>query len=82
MTDQLNTSSPVEISGANFPYRQFILGALVPVSFFYVFHRFEMPLTGAMLAIGWSLSLLAITYWRSRRIELFSGLVIPIIASS
>ena len=79
MTDQLNTSSPVEISGANFPYRQFILGALVPISFFYVFHRFEKPLTGAMLAIGWSLSLLAITYWRSRRIELFPGLAIPII---
>jgi hypothetical protein len=32
-----------------------------------------------MLAISWSLSLLAITYWRSRRIELFPGLAIPII---
>jgi len=30
-----------------------------------------------MLAIGWSLSLLAIIYWRSRRIELFPGLAIP-----
>ena len=79
MTDQQNISSPVEISGANFPFRQFILGALVPISFFYVFHRFEKPLTGAMLAIGWSLSLLAITYWRSRRIELFPGLAIPVI---
>jgi len=79
MTDQQSTSSPVQISGANFPYRQFILGALVPISFFYVFHRYGQPLTGAMLAIGWSLSLLAITYWRSRRIELFPGLAIPII---
>lgn len=33
-----------------------------------------------MLAIGWSMSLLAITYWRKRRIELFSGLAIPIVA--
>ena len=79
MTDQQNGSGSLQISESNFPYRQFILGALVPVSFFYVFHRFGQPLTGAMLAIGWSLSLLAITYWRSRRIELFPGLAIPII---
>lgn len=79
MTDQQNTSPPVQLSGANFPYRQFILGALAPISFFYVFHRFGQPLTGAMLAICWSLSLLAVTYWRSRRIELFPALAIPII---
>ena len=79
MTDSQNSSSPVPVSGANFPYRQFILGALVPISFFYIFHRFGQPLTGAMLAIGWSLCLLGITYWRSRRIELFPGLAIPII---
>jgi len=79
MTDQQNTSPPVPISGANFPYRQFIMGALMPVSFFYVLHRFGQPLTGAMLAIGWSVILLATTYWRSRRVELFPGLAIPII---
>jgi len=79
MTDQQNGSGSLQISGSNFPYRQFILGALAPISFFYVFHRFGQPLTGAMLAISWSLSLLAITYWRSRRIELFPGLAIPII---
>jgi intracellular septation protein A len=80
MTDQQNPSTPLQISGANFPYRQFILGALVPISFFYAFHRFGQPLAGALLAIGWSLSLLVGTYWRSRRIELFPGLAIPIIA--
>jgi intracellular septation protein A len=80
MTDQQNTSSPVLLSGANFPYRSFILGALMPISFFYAFHRFGRPLTGAMLAIGWSISLLVITYWRMRRIELFPVLAIPIIA--
>ncbi len=68
------------MSGTNFPYRQFILGAVVPILFFYTMHRFERPLTGALLAIGWSLSLLAFTYRRSRRIELFPGLAIPIIA--
>jgi hypothetical protein len=79
MTKQQTTSAPLQISGANFPYRQFILGALVPISFFYVFHRFGQPLVGALLAIGWSLSLLGVTYRRSRRIELFPGLAIPII---
>jgi intracellular septation protein A len=80
MTDQQDTAASGQISRANFPYRQFILGALVPISFFYAFHRFEQPLAGALLAIGWSISLLGITYWRSRRIELFPGLAIPIIA--
>ena len=72
-------SSPVKISGANFPLRQFILGAVVPICFFYAFHRLGKPLVGALLAIGWSLSLLVATYWRSRRVELFPGLAIPII---
>ena len=80
MIKQQTTSAPLQISGATFPYRQFILGALVPISLFYVFHRFEQPLAGALLAIGWSISLLGFTYWRSRRIELFPGLAIPIIA--
>jgi intracellular septation protein A len=79
MKNQQTTSASLQISGANFPYRQFIFGALVPISFFYAFHRLEQPLAGALLAIGWSLSLLVVTYWRSRRIELFPGLAIPII---
>jgi intracellular septation protein A len=79
VTNQQNTPSALIISGANFPYRQFFLGALVPISFFYTFHRLGKPLVGALLAIGWSISLLIATYWRSRRIELFPGLAIPII---
>ena len=79
MTKQPTKSDSLRISRSNFPYRQFILGALVPISFFYAFHHFEQPLAGALLAIGWSLSLLGVTYWRSRRIELFPGLAIPII---
>ena len=79
MADSTNISAGGPISGANFPYRQFILGALVPISFFYAFHRFEQPLAGALIAIGWSASLLGVTYWRTRRIELFPGLAIPII---
>ena len=80
MTDQQTTSEPLQMSGASFPYRQFIFGALVPILAFYIMHRLGQPLIGALLAIGWSLSLLLITYWRSRRIELFPGLAIPIVA--
>ncbi len=80
MTDQQDTATGGQISRANFPYRQFILGTLVPISFFYIFHRFDRPLAGALLAIGWSIGLLGVTYWRSRRIELFPALAIPIIA--
>jgi intracellular septation protein A len=79
MTDQQDTAASGQISRANFPYRQFILGALVPISLFYAFHRFEQPLAGALIAIGWSASLIGVTYWRTRRIELFPGLAIPII---
>ena len=79
MTDQQTTSTPLQISGADFPYRQFIFGALVPILIFYIIHRFGQPLIGALLALGWSSNLLVITYWRSRRIELFPGLAIPIV---
>ena len=79
MKVQQKTSPSFKISGAGFPYRQFILGAVVPISFFYTMHRFNRPLAGALLAIGWSLCLLAMNYWRLRRIELFAGLAIPIV---
>jgi len=79
MTNQQNTSSRWQIFGSNFPYRQFMLGALVPISIFYSLHRLNRSLIGAMLAIGWGISLIIVNYWRCRRIELFAGLAIPII---
>jgi intracellular septation protein A len=42
-------------------------------------YRLGQPLTGALIAIGWSISLLVIKYWRSRSIELFPVLAIPIV---
>jgi VIT1/CCC1 family predicted Fe2+/Mn2+ transporter len=80
MTESRHISAGRPISGANFPYRQFILGALVPILVFYGFHRLGRSLVGAMLAICWSLGLLAVAYWRSRRVELFPALAIPIIS--
>ncbi len=79
MEDQQKTFDKWRESGASFPWRQLMLGALAPISIFYVLHRLGHPLTGALLAIGWSIGLLSIKYWRLRRIELFPALAIPII---
>jgi len=79
MVDQNNTFYNWQTSGTSFPWRQLILGVLIPITFFYILHRFGQPLTGALLAIGWSIGLLVIKYWRSRSIELFPALAIPII---
>jgi intracellular septation protein A len=79
MIDQQNTFLNGQTSGPNFPWRQLILGFLVPITIFYVFHRLGRPLTGALLAIGWSIGLLVIKYLRSRSLELFPALAIPIV---
>jgi hypothetical protein len=79
MVDQQNTFDTWRTSGPSFPWRQLILGALAPITIFYTLHRLDQPLTGALLAIGWSIGLLAIKYWRSRNIELFPALAIPIV---
>jgi intracellular septation protein A len=79
MTDQRDTFNEWQTSGPGFPWRQLILGALVPISIFYILHRFGRPLTGALLAILWSTGLVGVKYWQARRIELFPALAIPII---
>ncbi len=58
----------------NFPVRQFILGALIPLMIFYIFKSFGQPLAGALLAGSWGLGVVLVVYWRTRRIELFAGL--------
>jgi len=79
MPDQQNTFEKWQTSGPSFPWRQLIVGALVPISIFYVLYRLGQPLPGALCAIGWSMGLLIFKYWRARRIELFPALAIPII---
>jgi len=79
MVDQKNTFYNWQTSGPGFPWRQLILGALVPIAIFYTLYRLGQPLTGALIAIGWSISLLVVQYWRSRSIELFPVLAIPIV---
>jgi intracellular septation protein A len=79
MIDQQNTFYYWQTSGPSFPWRKLILGALVPITIFYTLHRLGQPMTGALLAIGWSIGLLVIKYWRSRSIELFPALAIPIV---
>jgi len=72
MADQQNTFYNGQTSNPSFPWRQLILGALVPIVIFYALYRLGQPLTGALLAIAWSIGLLVIKYWRSRSIELFA----------
>jgi len=79
MVDQKNTFYNWQTSGPGVPWRQLILGALVPIAIFYTLYRLGQPLTGALIAIGWSISLLVVQYWRSRSIELFPVLAIPIV---
>ena len=79
MEDQLKTFEKWRESGPRFPWRQLMVGALAPITIFYVLHRCGRPLTGALLAIGWSIGLLIIKYLRARRIELFPALAIPVI---
>ncbi len=79
MVDQQNTYYNWQTSGPRFPWRQLVLGALVPITIFYSLHRLGQPLTGALFAVGWSIGLFVIKYWRSRSIELFPALAIPII---
>jgi intracellular septation protein A len=79
MVDQQNTYHNWQAPRSDFPSRQLIFGALVPVIIFYSLHRLGQPLIGALLAIAWSIGLFTLKYWRSRSIELFPVLAIPIV---
>ena len=62
----------------HFPWKQFIIGALIPILIFYLFHRADKPLTGAFLAAGWSVGVVTITRLLFKKINLFAALSIPI----
>ena len=79
MVNQKKSFYNWQTSGPGVPWHQLILGVLVPITIFYTLHRLGRPLTGALIAIAWSISLLAIKYGRSRNIELFPALAIPVI---
>jgi hypothetical protein len=64
MTDPPKVSYHWQTAGSAFPWRQLILDVLVPITLFYILHRLGQPLMGALLAIGWSISFLAVTYGR------------------
>ena len=62
----------------HFPWKQFIIGALIPILIFYLFHRVDKPLMGAFLAAGWSVGIVTITRLLFKNINLFAVLSIPI----
>lgn len=58
-----------------FPLWKFILGALMPLALYYALHRLGHGLEGALLALGWVMVVIGLTYWRTRQIDLFIVLV-------
>jgi len=62
----------------HFPWKQFIIGALIPIVIFYLFHRFDKPLIGALLAAGWGVGVVATTHLIFKKINLFAALSIPL----
>lgn len=58
----------------HFPWRQFVLGALIPMLIFYVLSRVKQPLLGAVCAGSWGLGVVLVGYWRSRRMDWFAGM--------
>jgi hypothetical protein len=62
----------------HFPWKQFIIGALVPIIIFYLFHRVDKSLTGAFLAAGWSVGVVTTTRLLFKKTNLFAALSIPI----
>ena len=77
MTNQQQLQNWWHLMRQNFPWRQFIIGALIPIVLFYIFYRLDKPLTGALLAVGWGAGVLAITHLFLQRINLFAALAIP-----
>ena len=79
LSDQRQATRWWQVLGPSFPYRQFVIGAVVSITIFYIFQNFGQPLTGALFAAGWGICLLIITYWRFSRIEIFPALAVPIV---
>ena len=77
MTDQQPPQNLWYLMRQNFPWRQFITGALIPIVIFYIFYRFGKPLTGALLAAGWGVGVAAITHLLFKKINLFAALSVP-----
>ena len=61
----------------NFPLKQFLIGALVPILLFYSFHRVDEALLGAFLASSWGIGVSVVTRFILKNTNLFAVLSIP-----
>lgn len=77
MEKQQLPQSWLHLMKQNFPLRQFIVGAVIPILIFYICYRLDRSLSGALLAIGWEVGVLLITNLIFRHINLFAALAIP-----
>lgn len=78
MSEQDQIPNWWEMMLQNFKWKQFIVGAMIPIITFYVFHRLGEPLTGALLAIGWGIGLTAVTHLVLKNVNAFAILSIPL----
>jgi VIT1/CCC1 family predicted Fe2+/Mn2+ transporter len=62
----------------HFPWKQFVIGALIPIVIFYLFHRVDKSLIGAFLAAGWSVGVVTTTRLLFKKTNLFAALSIPV----
>lgn len=61
----------------NFKWKQFVIGALIPITGFYILHSLGRPLTGAILAACWGLALSAVSHLFLKKVNFFALLAIP-----
>ena len=45
LSDQRQATRWWQVLGPSFPYHQFVLGAVAPITIFYIFQNFDQPLT-------------------------------------
>ncbi len=63
--------------GENFPFKEFLLGALVPIFIYYIFDHLHQTLLGAILATCWGVTVAIISYLFLEKTNLFAMLSLP-----
>ncbi len=62
----------------HFPWKAFIIGALLPIIIYYVFDLYGKPLVGALIAASWGVGVVLVTHFVFQKVNLFAVLAIPL----
>ncbi len=71
------SSSVVGTMKRAFQWRDFIIGAVVPMVVFYAFHHGGRPLVGALMAAGWGVLVVIASYLFGGKANRFAALLVP-----